>query len=371
LSRSRKREELRQSEVKSVLVVELTRLGDVVAMIPAIDAIQSHFQHSQVHILVSNRFLSLLSAIELDVQVHGVPEDLLAKGFMAGVSVARRIKPDLACSMSTARRNAAVVLASGAKYKVGYLTYLDSLTPYLVTTPVEGFGVILDTKAHYEMESIENRPLKVCHAMGVKSDETMERIALRTEDCQAISEQLRLREVIPPRKYVVIHPFSGWKYRTWSLEGFNALARMIVTKLEYAVVFICAQEEIHLLELSRKQLENQKDIHFFASQDVLETAVVLSGTSLFVGNDSGPLHLASSLGVPVVGLFGPAPPELTAPRRKGGVNLYKRLDCSPCDQRKCIRPEDPCMGLISSDEVFAAVTKTLSATRTELAAANV
>jgi ADP-heptose:LPS heptosyltransferase len=354
-----------------VLIVELTRLGDVVAMIPAIRRIQSHFPHSRIHVLVSNRFLSLLSAIELDVQVHGVPEGLVAKGFMAGVSVARRIRPDLVCSMSTARRNAAVALASGAKYKVGYLTYLDSLTPYLVTTPVEGFGVILDTKAHYQMESIENRPLKICHALGAQSEGTVEGIVLRTEVCQAIRAQLRSLEIIPSRKYVVIHPLSGWKYRTWSLERFNVLARMIVTKLEYAVVFMCAHEEIHLLESSRNQFENQKDVHFFASRDVLETAVALSEASLFVGNDSGPLHLASSLGVPIVGLFGPAPPELTAPRRKSGVNLYKQLDCSPCDQRKCIRPEDPCMGLISSGEVFSAVAKTLFATRSELAVANV
>ncbi|MCZ6776962.1 MAG: glycosyltransferase family 9 protein [Ignavibacteria bacterium] len=371
-SSSRKeKKELPLSEVKSILIAELTRLGDVVAIIPSLRVFRSHFPQAQIHVLVSDRFVSLLNTIDLDIQVHGVPEHFIAKGFAAGVYIARSIRPDLACSMSPARRNATVTLASGARFKVGYLTYLDSLTPYLSMTPVEGFGVTLDTNSHYKRENIGKRPLKICHALGVQVAGMINGIAWRNEVIEAVGARLRSNGVIPSCKYVVIHPFSGWEYRTWSMERFNILARLVVTKLGHDVVFLCAHEEIHLLDSSRRQFRDQEHVHFFASRDILESAVALHGGSLFVGNDSGPLHLAASLGVPVIGLFGPAPPELTAPRRENGVSLYKRVECSPCDQRKCIRPQDPCMGLISSGEVFSAVAKSLFATRSELAVANV
>jgi len=88
--------------------------------------------------------------------------------------------------------------------------------------------------------------------------------------------------------------------------------------------------------------------------DLIEMANVIARADLFIGCDSGPIHLATFLGVRSIGLYGPAAPELTRPVWSNSVmfrGLYHPVDCSPCDQRRCVRPGATCMGLISVGEV--------------------
>lgn len=104
-------------------------------------------------------------------------------------------------------------------------------------------------------------------------------------------------------------------------------------------------------------------VQFFPSSDVLDTAAMIQGAGLFVGNDSGPLHLAALLGVPVVGLFGPAPPERTAPFASRGVFMYRQVACSPCTQTTCAMPGNSCMNRIAVQEVFDVASGLLGGAR--------
>ncbi|MCK5597114.1 MAG: glycosyltransferase family 9 protein, partial [Candidatus Eisenbacteria sp.] len=90
-------------------------------------------------------------------------------------------------------------------------------------------------------------------------------------------------------------------------------------------------------------------------------AGVASLASAFVGNDSGPLHIAASQGTPVVALFGPSTPERYAPRGSVLRVLWTHPPCSPCSQKKCVRPDDPCMEAITMDEVLAALAPLIDA----------
>jgi ADP-heptose:LPS heptosyltransferase len=71
------------------------------------------------------------------------------------------------------------------------------------------------------------------------------------------------------------------------------------------------------------------------------------------------------VGTPSVGLFGPAPPELTGSQMPIESHVYKRVECSPCDQETCVRRWAPCMTLITVDEVFDRVSKLLAAENRE------
>jgi ADP-heptose:LPS heptosyltransferase len=90
-----------------------------------------------------------------------------------------------------------------------------------------------------------------------------------------------------------------------------------------------------------------------------ELAKIIAGAKLFIGSDSGPLHLAAAVGTPSVGLFGPASPEITGPLVTMNSYLYKKVECSPCNQKDCVRKWNPCISLISVDEVFEAVNRFL------------
>jgi heptosyltransferase-2 len=100
-------------------------------------------------------------------------------------------------------------------------------------------------------------------------------------------------------------------------------------------------------------------VRFFPSADILKTAALLRDADLFIGNDSGPLHLAALLEVPLIGLFGPASPELTAPLSARGSFLYHQVACSPCSQTVCIMPDNSCMRRITPEDVLTAVAEEL------------
>ena len=91
--------------------------------------------------------------------------------------------------------------------------------------------------------------------------------------------------------------------------------------------------------------------------DVRTLAALLKRSTLFVGNDTGAMHIAAAVGTPVVGLFGPSNPLEWGPRGGRAETIYKGLDCRICFHPTCRRGEDNCMKLITVEEVMAAAVR--------------
>ena len=356
----RKTGDLRSGRIGRVLVVELTRLGDVVTMLPTIRALQRSYPAASLHVVVDARYSSLITSIVPGVEVVAAGNSADAAGFYRLLMNVRKVRPDLACSMSPSRRNAALVLASSARYKVGYLTDSDTVTPYLETLPVEAFGFDGSSAVRFGKENISSRPLKVLRVLAVEPSTQEARVPIGDESVDLALARLRIAGMLPDRRYIAVHPFSEWRYRTWDQANFITLGEAVVRRLGHDVVYICGPEDTLDVDRMKRMSGTTRGLYFCTAGDFVDTLAVLSGCTLFVGNDSGPLHLAAYLGIPSVGLFGPAPPELTGSPARSALYLYKRLECSPCNQKECVRPDDPCLAKITTDEVFAAVTRLLA-----------
>ena len=350
-----RRKQIPADDVSSVALIELSGLGDAIAMLPALQGFRALFPSAQLHLIVESSVADLLAALDLPVTVHGVARVRSAAGVASAISLVRDLNPSVACSMSPPRRNALVALLSGAPGIAGYLRYTDSLTPFLLSTPVEAIGMQDSGGMRYERHHISERALLVCRALGFRSTFAPKGIKIAAAMADRIRFDLTVAGVITPREYVVIHPCAGWSYRQWPQQSFASLARRFLDTKGTTVVFLWdGKNEGELPEL-RQQFIGEPRVMFAPSLDLPGCAVLISGSSLFVGNDSGPLHLAAALGVPVVGLFGPSDPALTAPHTLVPSSLiYKKVDCSPCDQRRCVRPGDPCMNMITVDDAFTA-----------------
>ncbi|MBM2841875.1 MAG: glycosyl transferase family 9 [Bacteroidetes bacterium] len=356
LASQRGTENLQPSHIRTLLVVELTRLGDVMAMLSSLARFKTFFTNARILVLVDSRFLSLLDSLETGFEFIGISNPQTPTGLIRALRFVRKKPVDLAISMSSPRRNALVVLASNSRFKLGYLTYVDSVTPFLLSTPVQAFGFVLPANLRYAKENIYRRPALICEALGMNENGMLSRIDFKPDRYALVRARLEREGLIPNRDYVLLHAFSGWKFRSWDLSQFVALAGKIHDKLEHDIVMCCEEKDLEKLSST---IPPASPIRVVASSDLLDVAVLMKEAALFIGNDSGPLHLAAALNVRTVGLFGPAPPELTAPESNRGTNLYKRVECSPCDQRKCVRPENPCMGLHEVEDVFAAVATAL------------
>jgi ADP-heptose:LPS heptosyltransferase len=87
---------------------------------------------------------------------------------------------------------------------------------------------------------------------------------------------------------------------------------------------------------------------------IKQFAAIAKRSALFVGSDSGAMHIAAAVGTPVVALFGPSNPAEWGPRGGTTEVIYKGLDCRACFHPTCRRGEQNCMKLISVDEVATA-----------------
>ena len=349
---------------ESILVVELTRLGDVICMLPALACLRGFFPQALITCVVQAPYAPLVRALDLDLEAVGPQLSQTVRGFFGALLAVRRIQPDIACSMSPAKRNALLVLGSGARVKAGYLRFVSTSTPYLRENPVHGPSSKGDHKLTYGREHISLRSTRVCAALGIPTPVPMPSPALKSDALLGARRSLTPFLANVQKPYLVIHPFAAWEYREWPIRSFLRLAEAIVAVDDFDVVVICEERERQRWEQIASGSPHAGRIHLCVSSSILESAALIQGSQLLVGNDSGPLHLAALLGIPVVGLYGPASPELTAPRGAEGVFLHHAVECSPCAQTTCVRPADYCMKSITLNEVLGAI-RSLCVARTQ------
>lgn len=148
----------------------------------------------------------------------------------------------------------------------------------------------------------------------------------------------------------ILHPFSLKELKEWPRKNFVALADFLKNNYALDIVLIGTKKEEEALK------EMQKLVSFntflFAGHDLLNLAALCAEAKLFVGNDSGPMHIADAMNIPVVGLFGPGEPHLFSPTGKKAVFIHHKLECNPCDQIHCVHPDNPCMNRITVEEVI-------------------
>ena len=354
--------------VRTLVAVELTRLGDFVTILPTLRALRRRFPGARTCVVTSEAHAPLLALCEPGIEVISIRKPKTFVGFLSALRAVRKMSPDLVCSMGPANRNAALALASGAPFVVGYLNGTDSLTPFLGVMPVESIGFSGGTNVAFAGENIQDRPWKVLQSIGVSIPrDPVARFPRWKPDERRLA---RLRSLGLNRQYVVMHPFSGWEFRSWPPGQFRSLAVKMLAQLPYDVVFLCSDREGDQLKPLHDAFRGMERVLFFPSSDILDSAALIQRADLFIGNDSGPLHLAALLGVPVVGLYGPALPGHTAPDAARAVFVYREVACSPCTQTRCIMPANSCMNRITVEEVFDAASRLLGAARVHAVASH-
>ncbi len=348
-------------KVQSILLVELTRLGDALAALPGVACIREAYPHSEIHWVVRESFADLLGPANPRVIVHAVPEGSSIRSLMHALRLVRAQPWTLACSLGPGRVNGLVTLLSRATVVAGYLECNGSRTPFRRTNIV---GVLDDQgtrKTSYENGRLADRSLKVCKVLGLTMTE---RPPMPTPELLECITKVDVDSVDKPhRSMIVLCPGAAWQYRMWLPAHWVTLGRALAENGKFDVVILGRASELDGLGRLRVLTKDTPSIRVQAASHLLDMARAIRGASLCIGCDSGSLHLATFLGVPTVGLYGPAEPELTRPAWSWQVpfhGIYHRVDCSPCDQRACVRPHSSCMSLIQPGEVIDAARAMLN-----------
>jgi heptosyltransferase-2 len=125
----------------------------------------------------------------------------------------------------------------------------------------------------------------------------------------------------PGKPIAAIHPGGYYESQRWPAERYGLVARKLTEEFSANVIIFCGPDEKHLLsEILRISGDN---VHGFTELSVRQLMAMLSKCDLFLGNNSGPLHLSAALGLPTVSLLGPTVVPLWLPWGKGHIVLRK------------------------------------------------
>jgi ADP-heptose:LPS heptosyltransferase len=327
---------------EDVLFIRLRLLGDIVFTIPAITIFKERRPQSPVHYVVEERFRDLAAIIPGIDNVITVPAKL---GWRDVRDFRKKIKSlgiRTVIDFHSGPTSALLTLASGAAKRVGYRTSNRNWA-YTDMLPRRGGA----SPSH----SVVNQA-RLLEKIGITVDEVPGYPAMDLTKFP-LSGRLAAVKGISPK--VVIHLGAGNRFRDWGMENFSALvARLSARKIPVFLIGHKAEERLRAALLSK--IPHTYD--FSGEIAVHELLHLIAGAAVYVGADSGPLHLASLTPTPLVAFFGPNLAAISGPWRKERVEIMQLdMPCRPCSQRKCRYGTIPCMRDIALEQVYDAVNQ--------------
>lgn len=170
------------------------------------------------------------------------------------------------------------------------------------------------------------------------------------EDRRGAARLLLEAGIQPDKRYVVLQPGANSRSRQWPAACFAQLASLLHAQ-GFAVVVVGSREENALAE-NIVSLSHQRAVSLAGKTDVGALSAVLEGAHRLVSNDTGTIHLAAAVGTPAIGIYlGPAAAKDTAPYGSGHVVIEADLPCAPCGYRDTCRTFS-CHRQITVDTVF-------------------
>ena len=207
---------------------------------------------------------------------------------------------------------------------------------------------------------------ELLRAMGAPiPDEWQPRLSL-SDEARETGRKLIARAQAAAESAPVVGLFAGAEFgssKRWPWRRFVALAREIRrARPDARIVLIAGPKE---LWLAVRIHEESGKIHPVVGPDLdlADLAAVLGRLDLLVTNDSGPMHLAASLGVSCMALFGPTNPVRTSPVGHEHQVLYTNRWCSPCFRRRCPLLHHRCMRDLTVEQVANASTRLLNSSQ--------
>jgi heptosyltransferase-1 len=329
---------------EDVLFIRLRLLGDIIFTIPAIQIFKKRWPQSRVHYVVEDRFRELaeiIPAIDNVITVPGKP------GWRDFWNFRKKIKSlgiRTVIDFHSGPTSALFTLASGAARRVGYRS-ANRNWAYTDMVPRHGAA----SPAH----SVVNQA-RLLEKIGIAAGEPPPFPVLDFSRFPVSKRLEAVREIGPK---AVIHLGAGNRFRDWGMENFTALVGSLSAR--QIPVFLIGHSDG---EISRAvRLSKMPHVFDFSGRlAIRELLQLISGAAVYLGADSGPLHLASLTQTPLVAFFGPNLPQISGPWRKENVEILQlEMPCRPCSQRKCKYATIPCMRNIAVEKVRDALDKFL------------
>jgi ADP-heptose:LPS heptosyltransferase len=336
--------QLASADIKRILVISSTAIGDTLLSTPAIHALRQRFPAARLIGLLHRRTADLFRYYrELDEIV------LLRRSLLRTAWRLRRTRPDVA------------VILHGNEPEAAMLAYLSGarfVLKHPKRHPAPQFLSRHDGDETYDplMEhAIVNR-LRLAGWLAAKTNDTRMRLDIPPGTEASAAQLLRAHGVGVGEICIGFQPGAATRYKMWPATSFMLLAhRLMRHNPGFKILLLGSGREWKLCEEIKTGVRDYHLINLASAIDLPVLPALVNRLALLVTNDTGTMHVAIALGIPTVSLFASTEP--------GGVGPIQDLErhrvikkpqtCSPCVTKHCTTPF--CMDQITVDEVFRTV----------------
>jgi heptosyltransferase-1 len=349
-----------------ILVLRLSAVGDVIRTLPAVKALKEHAPSSSITWIVEEPSQALLKTQPEVDEVILFPRGRWTKGLkslwgiwgtigeMRGfVKDLRERKFDVVLDFHGILKSGVVSFLSGSPKRIGYDRRWTK----------EGNFLFSNVKVRLPPERISRfqRNLVLLKGMRMEVEEPKYSLHIPPEDREYVASFFEASSASLNKPLIAIHSGTSPKalFKRWMPDRYAQLADRLVRELNASVLFTWGDGELEGVEGIRKEM---KEPSLLGPQTVSLTQLgeVYRNCDLYIGGDTGPMHIASLMGIPAVVIYGPTNPIENEPFGNH-IKVRKEVGCNPCHEYSCKRLV--CMKAISADEVFKATEKILGLTR--------
>ena len=352
---------------KRILLVRLRQIGDVVFTTPAVRGLRERFPDARftyivepaaAPIVAGNPLLDEIIIASRGRGIAGLAEELALVGRL------RAARFDMAIDFHGGPRSSLLTWLSGAPVRLGYQVVGRSWM-YTMRVP--------RPRRPRARHSVENQ-WDLLSALDIPlPDAARFPVEMRPDPraAEAVSERLARAGVGADHRVIVVHVSAGNPFRRWPTAAFVALVTELVAHdRRRRVIVTSGPSELQaaggVIAQARLLLDPADRDHVLSCGEfsLAELRALVDRAALYIGGDSGPLHVAATSTVPIVGLYGPTLPVRSAPWRAPqwiteSVEV-EGLECRPCDQRTCVPGDFRCLTRLRPEQVIDAAERALA-----------
>ncbi len=353
----------------NILLIRLRLIGDVVFTTPMLRALKRAFPESRLTYLVEPAAAAVVSGNPHIDELLVAPRPAGLRRLLADLRLARRLRSaryDLVIDLHGGPRSAWLALATGAPQRIGYV--IQGRT-WMYTRAVAR------PRALRRRHSVVNQwdlLAAIDGWPGTPPDPDRDPVEMAADAAAEarIAARLASAGVSPADELIVAHVSAGNPFRRWPEPAFVALvtglarsspARRIVLSSgpsdRAAAGRIAAAARLGLGAAGDRIVD-------FGDFDLAELRALVVRSRLFVGGDTGPLHIAATTATPIVGIYGPTEPARSAPWRDRRFATeaveIAGLPCRPCDQRICEPGDFRCLTTLRPEDVLSAAERAMT-----------
>ncbi len=335
-----------------ILVVRYRFIGDMILTVPFLRNLRYHYPEAQIDMLVSpnsgevieecpyvNNFIYFDTTRKHKYE-NGKDKK---KSFWQYVKLLRKEKYDKAYVLKRSLSSAFLCYLAGIKERIGFDT--------------ENRGFLLTKKVQYDRVKHESLCfLDVLKADGIEIKDTY------LENWINKDSEEKVIKIISSNKLpkVAINALATNEGKMWDIENFKKITQYLSNEKEVQVIFIGAAIDKHIYDNIKYDSELKiKPWNLCGELSIKDSLALLKHVKFIIGNDSGNLHMASSVGTKVIGIYGPMPFEKWKALGEENILLKSDLPCMPCGlKKKCPRNKE-CLNRITVDEVKQGIDKFL------------